>query len=154
MIRRPPRSTLLPYTTLFRSWRAGGLHSGKGLEDLVRVPRTPGDRPGVAGLQDDNRAFEVQLRPAAQNVAHRLVVAPGLGLGLPRLLSVPQTHRDRLARGEVPLPHLAPRRLSGANLSDVVLGHVSLPESASLRSYSTRLARGLPANRLTIRLAA
>src|SRR5258708_13437630 len=24
MIRRPPRSTLFPYTTLFRSWTAGG----------------------------------------------------------------------------------------------------------------------------------
>src|SRR3712207_8619664 len=24
MIRRPPRSTLLPYTTLFRSWEPGG----------------------------------------------------------------------------------------------------------------------------------
>src|SRR2546427_6115880 len=24
MIRRPPRSTLFPYTTLFRSWRSGG----------------------------------------------------------------------------------------------------------------------------------
>src|SRR5258708_18055307 len=24
MIRRPPRSTLFPYTTLFRSWPAGG----------------------------------------------------------------------------------------------------------------------------------
>src|SRR2546422_4631320 len=24
MIRRPPRSTLFPYTTLFRSWDAGG----------------------------------------------------------------------------------------------------------------------------------
>src|SRR2546430_15824050 len=24
MIRRPPRSTLFPYTTLFRSWRKGG----------------------------------------------------------------------------------------------------------------------------------
>src|SRR3712207_8837827 len=26
MIRRPPRSTLFPYTTLFRSWLANGLH--------------------------------------------------------------------------------------------------------------------------------
>src|SRR3989441_11946661 len=25
MIRRPPRSTLFPYTTLFRSWHAGAL---------------------------------------------------------------------------------------------------------------------------------
>src|SRR2546425_9382717 len=30
MIRRPPRSTLFPYTTLFRSWRAGGLTSSRG----------------------------------------------------------------------------------------------------------------------------
>src|SRR5258708_18720219 len=26
MIRRPPRSTLFPYTTLFRSWRVRGFH--------------------------------------------------------------------------------------------------------------------------------
>src|SRR5260221_8935709 len=26
MIRRPPRSTLFPYTTLFRSWRASNQH--------------------------------------------------------------------------------------------------------------------------------
>src|SRR5258705_8347596 len=26
MIRRPPRSTLFPYTTLFRSWRRGFVH--------------------------------------------------------------------------------------------------------------------------------
>src|SRR3712207_7314973 len=30
MIRRPPRSTLFPYTTLFRSVRAGGLQGGPG----------------------------------------------------------------------------------------------------------------------------
>src|SRR2546428_9884102 len=28
MIRRPPRSTLFPYTTLFRSWRAGCRQNG------------------------------------------------------------------------------------------------------------------------------
>src|SRR5690242_21362276 len=28
MIRRPPRSTLFPYTTLFRSWKAGGREAG------------------------------------------------------------------------------------------------------------------------------
>src|SRR5207302_7457004 len=28
MIRRPPRSTLFPYTTLFRSTMAGGAHRG------------------------------------------------------------------------------------------------------------------------------
>src|SRR2546422_4073035 len=29
MIRRPPRSTLFPYTTLFRSREPGGRHAGK-----------------------------------------------------------------------------------------------------------------------------
>src|SRR6266571_3018766 len=30
MIRRPPRSTLFPYTTLFRSWRSRGLRTSRG----------------------------------------------------------------------------------------------------------------------------
>src|SRR5437588_5640268 len=51
MIRRPPRSTLFPYTTLFRSGRArhcrigGGCHDGRAgrssdrrLSGLVRLP--------------------------------------------------------------------------------------------------------------------
>src|SRR2546427_5179070 len=43
MIRRPPRSTLFPYTTLFRSWRALPGHHG-------RPPGTAVSRPGA--LQD------------------------------------------------------------------------------------------------------
>src|SRR3712207_6864321 len=36
MIRRPPRSTLFPYTTLFRSQvRSGQVRSGRGREDAV-----------------------------------------------------------------------------------------------------------------------
>src|SRR5690349_2976140 len=34
MIRRPPRSTLFPYTTLFRSWRSG---------DVVLLATAPGE---------------------------------------------------------------------------------------------------------------
>src|SRR5438876_2567562 len=30
MIRRPPRSTLFPYTTLFRSWRCSRGHASEG----------------------------------------------------------------------------------------------------------------------------
>src|SRR5258707_15896710 len=37
MIRRPPRSTLFPYTTLFRSWP---------LRDLERHPEQPHDAVG------------------------------------------------------------------------------------------------------------
>src|SRR2546429_689573 len=38
MIRRPPRSTLFPYTTLFRS---RGTHLGGGLEEPQRRSATP-----------------------------------------------------------------------------------------------------------------
>src|SRR2546430_12555582 len=41
MIRRPPRSTLFPYTTLFRSWRSrsGPLSSGRRLLAFRGRPR-------------------------------------------------------------------------------------------------------------------
>src|SRR3989337_3092631 len=41
MIRRPPRSTLFPYTTLFRSSGLGG-HAGRG--DRSRAAQPPGGR--------------------------------------------------------------------------------------------------------------
>src|SRR2546430_12313783 len=34
MIRRPPRSTLFPYTTLFRSWVSGPIELGVGVNDI------------------------------------------------------------------------------------------------------------------------
>src|SRR2546430_7070009 len=48
MIRRPPRSTLFPYTTLFRSSLALGLYSFT----LPRTPplREPGQQPRLAHL--------------------------------------------------------------------------------------------------------
>src|SRR5256885_11674194 len=42
MIRRPPRSTLFPYTTLFRSWVAAGGPQGAGPVDCRRSPRSGG----------------------------------------------------------------------------------------------------------------
>src|SRR3712207_7966839 len=43
MIRRPPRSTLFPYTTLFRSWSSGARSSGlsKPRWRNVPIPCTP-----------------------------------------------------------------------------------------------------------------
>src|SRR2546430_16172900 len=60
MIRRPPRSTLFPYTTLFRSHgpgcRAGGrasghgdLHRHLGLEAARGAPPARGTAPGGGG---------------------------------------------------------------------------------------------------------
>src|SRR5256885_12662934 len=45
MIRRPPRSTLFPYTTLFRSGRREG-----------QAPRGPGRRVGDQGLWGDRKS--------------------------------------------------------------------------------------------------
>src|SRR3712207_8454336 len=73
MIRRPPRSTLFPYTTLFRSPRAGGgdrvrrapwivalvaglVLSGCGIPDNTEVePLRPGPSTGVLGDRKSTR---------------------------------------------------------------------------------------------------
>src|SRR3712207_7811936 len=68
MMRRPPRSTLFPYTTLFRSRPAGRLHpSPRGdpdpLQHRVRAaPLTP-RRPGQAAQRrSEEHTSELQSR--------------------------------------------------------------------------------------------
>src|SRR3712207_7847817 len=74
MIRRPPRSTLFPYTTLFRSLRLAGLpgshRRGRAVEQprqrpapgLPQLAQRNGEEPtqlqGVAALLDDPRSEE------------------------------------------------------------------------------------------------
>src|SRR3712207_8618921 len=56
MIRRPPRSTLFPYTTLFRSKGASGYARGdsaRARESAARDVRRPG-----AGARSGARAYE------------------------------------------------------------------------------------------------
>src|SRR3712207_7655596 len=67
MIRRPPRSTLFPYTTLFRS----GPEPERRLRRRVR-PRAAADRRGGVDAQHEG-APEVlgQLRGAAERVRDR-----------------------------------------------------------------------------------
>src|SRR3712207_7128921 len=43
MIRRPPRSTLFPYTTLFRSWGVAFSPDGKILGEAEENTASPGD---------------------------------------------------------------------------------------------------------------
>src|SRR3712207_7157678 len=54
MIRRPPRSTLFPYTTLFRSRRRSG-----------RVPRDRRRARGGAGAGGPGARLTAELRPDA-----------------------------------------------------------------------------------------
>src|SRR6266511_6181200 len=82
MIRRPPRSTLFPYTTLFRSRRlARELHDETGqaltsillgLRAVEEVGNGPDERKGISDLRElvvatlqDVRRLAVQLRPKA-----------------------------------------------------------------------------------------
>src|SRR2546427_9018080 len=64
MIRRPPRSTLFPYTTLFRSQRNATHVAGVGVE-LV------GGLPYHGGLWQEARQAAVALRGAALVVGAR-----------------------------------------------------------------------------------
>src|SRR3712207_8352092 len=50
MIRRPPRSTLFPYTTLFRS----EVQDGQGADgEVARRPKQAGTDAGVLGRRDE-----------------------------------------------------------------------------------------------------
>src|SRR5260370_26217410 len=73
MIRRPPRSTLFPYTTLFRSSRSDSRYFTFHREKLLGLrPRlaSPGDqRPlvhlKIAGLETELKAFDLLEKPGA-----------------------------------------------------------------------------------------
>src|SRR3712207_9571627 len=78
MIRRPPRSTLLPYTTLFRSPdRPRG--DGEELERLVKAGRALSSRvhhAGVFGLRVMDEGGPVVVRGPHVGVPRAAFVAP------------------------------------------------------------------------------
>src|SRR3989441_6667755 len=108
MIRRPPRSTLFPYTTLFRS----------GPEEVVRGPEVRHERLTVALETRQRGEVEVgaaELVPRAdgrEGLPRRGEMRLGLGVGAARLgdpaerLLSPAEARAkvRLARDHQPLP--------------------------------------------------
>src|SRR3989442_3326411 len=67
MIRRPPRSTLFPYTTLFRSYEtSGGFHvqtARPQLRDLARRVRRRPPPSEIAKLRSEEHTSELQSRP-------------------------------------------------------------------------------------------
>src|SRR2546427_10558337 len=71
MIRRPPRSTLFPYTTLFRSPRAGRQSRGARSELLGQLPaRRPSTR--ICGyLRSEEHTSELQSQ---SNLVCRLLL--------------------------------------------------------------------------------
>src|SRR3712207_8964785 len=67
MIRRPPRSTLFPYTTLFRSRNHVGVRFGEAPDhdsvrpEKVRDRRSLGEELGVRDVSDMGKAARVEL---------------------------------------------------------------------------------------------
>src|SRR3989442_3784020 len=59
MIRRPPRSTLFPYTTLFRSTRGG---APAGFDVMPMVPVVVGDDVAACRRSEEHTS-ELQSRP-------------------------------------------------------------------------------------------
>src|SRR3712207_8188578 len=55
MIRRPPRSTLFPYTTLFRSRTGAGDPRGADDAEVGATPASSSSRRGVAGDRKSTR---------------------------------------------------------------------------------------------------
>src|SRR3712207_8207027 len=86
MIRRPPRSTLFPYTTLFRSWL-----SAEGIACLL--PLVDDDREAGRGLFVDllgerrRRAISVAVGVGSRFRRHRLVLGTRLDRKSTRLNS-------------------------------------------------------------------
>src|SRR3712207_7376523 len=71
MIRRPPRSTLFPYTTLFRSRpgvRVSGLRHGQRRLPDLRQPRIPRPAAGRAGAGADRKS--TRLNSSHANISY------------------------------------------------------------------------------------
>src|SRR3712207_6929888 len=79
MIRRPPRSTLFPYTTLFRSQRRWPLVRGRGVDEVAREARrlhehlAPSDAlldvgPGHAITRQDRKS--TRLNSSHANISY------------------------------------------------------------------------------------
>src|SRR2546426_7386761 len=71
MIRRPPRSTLFPYTTLFRSRRDDGRHARSSDRALpgkrVRRCAVRGGSYSAGGVESRSRHFQLLLRNKNQD---------------------------------------------------------------------------------------
>src|SRR2546429_5932610 len=68
MIRRPPRSTLFPYTTLFRSLWSGDRHAAVGQAPTPSIPRRSslcaqaGGAPDIRNRRSEEHTSELQSR--------------------------------------------------------------------------------------------
>src|SRR5256885_3516564 len=100
MIRRPPRSTLFPYTTLFRSQHEGGreaehiAHHHEGLLQLLAGQPCQAD-----GAQRDRSEEHTSELQSPCNLVCRLLLEKKKNAGLPKAATSPT--RTPARRGRV-----------------------------------------------------
>src|SRR2546423_14618695 len=92
MIRRPPRSTLFPYTTLFRSLRGTGRLAGTGVVDVEGVRHTAQHIvvatgadpivPPVPGLRELDGVWTNREVTGMKAVPRRLLILGGGPVGV------------------------------------------------------------------------
>src|SRR5256885_11100726 len=87
MIRRPPRSTLFPYTTLFRSIDAFIAAGAKGLVSAALAPGivTPGQRTAVRFQEPGRSAEHTSELQSPCNLVCRLLLAKKYDHGKPHV---------------------------------------------------------------------
>src|SRR2546422_3088884 len=106
MIRRPPRSTLFPYTTLFRSQAlyygnvVGGetehqLHTGPQAASILGIPAIPTTRFETA-CASSHAAFRHAVMEVAAGVSDVVLVGGG-----ERVLNVPTPESTEIGRAHV-----------------------------------------------------
>src|SRR5258707_3068576 len=94
MIRRPPRSTLFPYTTLFRSGRVGPIVRKTGERRRYRGLDRPRSRQGSAsGARSEEHTSELQSR---QYLVCRLLLEKKNKKLHARLLAIVDTGRPTM----------------------------------------------------------
>src|SRR3712207_7440132 len=73
MIRRPPRSTLFPYTTLFRSGDRGEQHDDRCGDESPRAARIEaheGDAAGPLALAEEQDRKSTRLNSSHANISY------------------------------------------------------------------------------------
>src|SRR3989454_5547984 len=141
MIRRPPRSTLFPYTTLFRSLRAA---------------RPRHHRGGRAGpLVVEPRALHLQARAPADLPARRCL-ADLTEENADAVLSLRHGRFQGLRRGGLPAPHgrapePRPPQARGARQEPGAVGE-PLARGRGVRARRQARASGSPTDRKSTRL--
>src|SRR5258708_36110047 len=80
MIRRPPRSTLFPYTTLFRSWRVRvGTSSASALRTSASASSSQNlalpDKPSIAVLPFQNMSGDPEQEYFADGMVEDIITA-------------------------------------------------------------------------------